>query len=151
VGLPPYIFALRALTVIGPVEVLIHAASSAADTDFTVKLLDVQPDGRAVSLTHLGGVLRARYRKGYERTELLEPGKPDVFRIRLSHVGHTFQPGHRIRLEISSSCVPLVDPNPNTGRDIAAETRCRTAQQTVFHDAERPSHRLLPVWRESQA
>jgi len=134
------------LTVIGPVEAVIHAASSAPDTDFTAKLLDVYPDGRAISLTHVGGVLRARYRMGFERSELLEPEKPEVFRIRLSHAGHTFLPGHRIRLEVSSSCFPLADPNPNTGRDIATETVHQKARQTVFHDADRPSHLLLPVW-----
>jgi len=135
-----------ALTVIGPVETVLYAASSAVDTDFTAKLLDVYPDGRAISLTHVGGVLRARYRKGFERSELLEPEKPEVFRIRLSHAGHTFMPGHRIRLEVSSSCFPLADPNPNTGRNIATETTHQKAQQTVFHDANRASHLLLPVW-----
>lgn len=135
------------LTVIGPVEALIHASSDATDTDFTAKLLDVQPDGRAISLTHVGGILRARYRKGFEQPELLVPGQPEAFRIRLSHVGHTFLPRHRVRLEISSSCFPLADPNPNTGRDIFTETECRVAQQTIFHDDDHPSRLLLPVWR----
>jgi len=135
------------VTVIGPVEALVHIASSATDTDFTAKLLDVTPDGRAISLTHVGGIQRARYRSSLEHPAPLVPGQPDLLRIRLSHVGHTFQPGHRVRLEISSSCFPLVDPNPNTGRDIATETEIRTATQTVLHDAEHPSHLLLPVWR----
>ena len=137
----------EAVTVIGPVEAIIYASSSATDTDFTAKLLDVHPDGRAISLTHVGGVLRARYRTSYSDPVLLEPGRVEMFRIRLSHVGHTFLPGHSIRLEVSSSCFPLVDPNPNTGRDIATETECRLAQQSVFHDLQHPSQLLLPVWR----
>ena len=135
------------LTVLGPVAAELHVTSSAPDTDFTAKLLDVHPDGRAVSLTHVGGVLRARYREGYDRAVPLQPGKPALLRIRLSHVGHTFLPGHRLRLEVSSSCFPMVDPNPNTGTDPATETRGARAQQAVLHAAEHPSHLLLPIWR----
>jgi putative CocE/NonD family hydrolase len=137
------------LTVIGLVEVVLHAASDAPDTDFTAKLLDVDEAGRAISLTHMGGVLRARYRHGFDRPQLLTPGKPERFQIRLSHVGHTFRAGHRIRLEVSSSCFPMIDPNPNTGREIATETECRRAHQTILHDAQHPSHLLLPVWNPS--
>ena len=135
------------LTALGPVEALIHVASDALDTDFTAKLLDVYPDGRAISLTHVGGVLRARYRNGFEQQQLLTPGKAEALRIRMSHVGHTFLAGHRVRLEISSSSFPMADPNPNTGREIATETECRRAGQTIFHDAQHPSHLVLPVWR----
>jgi putative CocE/NonD family hydrolase len=133
------------ITVIGPVELVLHAASDALDTDFTAKLLDLYPDGRAVSLTHFGGILRARYRWGFERPELLVPGRPFELRIRLSHVGHTFLPAHRIRLEVSSSCFPLAEPNTNTGADFATDTLHRKAQQTVLHDAAHPSRLLLPV------
>jgi uncharacterized protein len=133
------------ITVAGPVELVLHAASDALDTDFTAKLIDVFPDGRAVSLTHVGGILRARYRHGFERAESLRPGEPAEMRIRLSHVGHTFLPNHRIRLEVSSSCFPLADPNTNTGADFAADTEHRRAQQTVLHDAAHPSRLLLPV------
>ena len=133
------------LTVVGAVELLLHASSDALDTDFTAKLLDVHPDGRAVSLTHVGGIQRARYRYGFDRAQLLTPGEPFELRIRLSHVGHTFLPAHRIRLEVSSSCFPLADPNTNTGLDIAIDTTPRKAQQTVLHDAAHPSRLLLPV------
>ena len=135
------------LTVIGPVEAVLHVTSSARDTDFTCKLLDVHPDGRAVSLTHVGGVLRARYRYGQHRPEPLVPDRPATLPIRLSHVGHTFLPGHRLRLEVSSSCFPMVEPNTNTGTDPATETRVVRAQQSVLHDADNPSHLLLPIWR----
>jgi putative CocE/NonD family hydrolase len=137
------------LTVIGPVETILYAASTAPDTDFTAKLLDVFPDGRAISLTHVGGVLRARCRNGFDRHELLTPGEPVEFRIRMSHVGHTFRAGHRLRLEVSSSSFPMIDPNPNTGRPIATETETRPAGQTVFHDAQQPSRLMLPVWRQA--
>lgn len=133
------------LTVLGPVEVVLHAASSAPDTDFTAKLLDVQPDGHALSLTHIGGVVRARYRNGCERAQLLTPSEPAEFRIRLAHVGHRFLPRHRIRLEVSSSCFPMVDPNTNTGADFRTDVGHQVAEQTIFHDMQRPSRLLLPV------
>jgi putative CocE/NonD family hydrolase len=133
------------VTVVGPVELVLHAVSDALDTDFTAKLLDVHPDGRAVSLTHVGGVARARYRYGLGRPTPLTPGEPFELQIRLSHVGHTFLPAHRIRLEVSSSCFPLADPNTNTGADFATDTAHRTAEQTVLHDTEHPSRLLLPV------
>jgi putative CocE/NonD family hydrolase len=133
------------LTVVGVVELVLHASSDALDTDFTAKLLDVYPDGRAVSLTHVGGIQRARYRHGFDRAVPLTPREPFELRIRLSHVGHTFLPAHRIRLEVSSSCFPLADPNTNTGADIAIDIAPRKAQQTVFHDALHPSRLLLPV------
>jgi putative CocE/NonD family hydrolase len=137
------------LTVVGAVELVLHASSDALDTDFTAKLLDVYPDGRVVSLTHVGGIQRARYRHGFDRAVALTPGQPVELRIRLSHVGHTFLPTHRIRLEVSSSCFPLADPNTNTGTDIAIDTAPRKAQQTVLHDALHPSRLLLPVMPNS--
>jgi putative CocE/NonD family hydrolase len=137
------------VTVVGPVEVVLIAASDQLDTDFTAKLLDVYPDGRVISLTHVGGILRARYRNGFERPELLARSKPYEFRIKLSHVGHTFLPGHRIRLHVSSSCFPLADPNTNTGGDFRTDTTTLTAAQTVFHDPEHPSRLLLPVLAEA--
>jgi len=133
------------LTVIGPVELVLIAASDQLDTDFTAKLLDVDEQGRAISLTHVGGVLRARYRNGFDKSELLVRSKPYEFRIRLSHVGHTFLPGHRIRLHVSSSCFPLCDPNTNTGGDFRTDVDTLTAAQTIFHDPEHQSRLLLPV------
>ncbi len=137
------------ITVIGAVELVLNAVSDAPDTDFTAKLLDVHPDGRAVSLTHVGGILRARYRHGLDRPEALRPDEPFGLTIRLSHVGHTFQRSHRIRLEVSSSCFPLADPNTNTGGDFATDTAHRKARQTVLHDAAHPSRLILPVMADS--
>jgi putative CocE/NonD family hydrolase len=134
------------LEVIGRVFVNLYASSDAKDTDFTAKILDVYPDGRSLKLgVKAAGILRARYRNGYEKTELLTPGKPELFRIELFDIGHVFLAGHRIRIEISSSCFPDFDPNTNTGNIVATDTEFKIAQQTVYHDSDRPSHVLLPV------
>ena len=132
--------------VLGRVFVELQIASDATETDFTAKLIDVGQDGQAVLLGPVAtGVIRVRYRNGPERTEVLVPGKPTPVRIELFDVGHTFLPGHRIRIEISSSAFPYVDANPNTGRTIATETTTQVARQTVFHDRLRPSRLLLSV------
>lgn len=136
----------KAIEVIGKVEVELYASSDARDTDFTASLSDVYPDGRSVSLGHLPvGIIRARYRDGLHKTELLVPGKPYLFRIEVGHIAHAFLPGHKIRLEISSSAYPLFSPNQNTGNPVATDTEWRSARQTVFHDTDRPSAILLPI------
>ena len=128
------------------VEAIIHAATDGLDTDFTAKLVDVHPDGRALKLGWWdAAAIRARYRNGFEAEELLTPGQEEEYRIKLGHIGHTFLPGHRIRLEVSSSAYPFFAPNPNTGNPVATDTEWRVAQQTVFHDARRPSRLILPV------
>ncbi|MGP3536756.1 CocE/NonD family hydrolase [Microbacterium sp. RD1] len=133
--------------VVGATVVELYAASDARDTDFTARLLDVQPDGRALQLGPwaLGGVVRARFRNGGEREELLEPGRIERYRIDLRDLAHTFSPGHRIRLEISSSYAPVVHPNPNTGDPIATDADYQSAHQTVFHRAGAATHVRLPV------
>jgi uncharacterized protein len=131
------------LEVTGPIVVTLHAASSAPDTDFTAKLVDVRPDGYAQNLTD--GIVRARYRASRERATPLPPGQVTPFTIDCWATSHVFLPGHRIRLEISSSNFPRFDRNLNTGGDQASGTRWQTAQQTVFHDARYPSHVLLPI------
>lgn len=134
------------LDVLGRVFVQLHASSDATDTDFTAKLLDVYPDGRAVALGPIAvGVRRARYRNGYDRTELLVPNKPERFSIELFDIGHSLLPGHRIRVEISSSAAPFISPNPNTGNPIATDTTWKVANQTIYHDRNRASAVLLPV------
>jgi hypothetical protein len=131
------------LEVTGPIVVTLHAASSAPDTDFTAKLVDVRPDGYAQNLTD--GIVRARYRASRERATPLPPGQVTPFTIDCWATSHVFLPCHRIRLEISSSNFPRFDRNLNTGGDQASGTRWQTAQQTVFHDARYPSHVLLPI------
>ena len=131
------------LEVTGPLAVTLFAASSAPDTDFTAKLVDVRPDGFAQNLAD--GIVRARYRNSRETPTPLTPDEVSRFTIDLWATSHVFLPGHRIRVEISSSNFPRFDRNLNTGEDQATATRWQTARQTVFHDPRYPSHIVLPV------
>ncbi|MEO8660962.1 MAG: CocE/NonD family hydrolase [Bryobacteraceae bacterium] len=137
------------LEVIGPVRAVLYVSSSAPDTDFTAKLVDVFPDGQARNLTD--GILRLRYRKGLEQAELMTPGRVYPVTIDVGVTANVFQAGHRIRLEVSSSNFPRFDRNPNTGRAMAGETELRTARQKLWHGPQRPSHLLLPVIPRSNA
>lgn len=120
--------------------------STATDTDFTAKLVDVFPDGQALIVCE--GIVRARYRGGLDKPELLEPGRTYAFDIHVGNTAVQFQPGHRIRLEASSSNFPRYDPNPNTGQDIATERRPVSATQQVAHGPQFPSALLLPIVEE---
>ena len=131
------------IEVTGPVILKLWAASSAPDTDFTAKLVDVHPNGLAVNLTY--GIMRARYRDGYDKPTLIEPGRPYEYTIRLNPTSILFQRGHRIRLDVSSSDFPNFDRNHNTGADFWSDTELRIAHQQVFHDSARPSRLILPV------
>jgi putative CocE/NonD family hydrolase len=133
------------LEVTGPVRLVLVASSSAVDTDWTAKLVDEYPDGRAIGV--VDGILRARYRHGFERPVLLRPDEPETFTIELGATSMLFRAGHRLRLEISSSNFPRFARHPNTGGDLAAAgvEDLRIARQTVFHDAARPSYLELPV------
>ncbi len=126
----------QALTVLGPAQLTLHAATDGRDTDFVAKILDVTPEGKVISLSQMPGVMRARYRNGYESQELVVPDQPFELQITLPDVGHCFLPGHRLRLEISSSCFPLVDPNTNTGEDFRSDCTTRVARQRVFSGAK---------------
>ncbi len=133
----------RGLEVTGPVKVILHAASDAPDTDFAAKLIDVFPDGRAINLCE--GMLRARYRESLSRPKLLEPGKVYEFTIDLVGTSNVFLPGHRIRVDVTSSHFPQFDANPNTGEAFGTGTRTRVARQTIHHAGTQLSHVLLPV------
>lgn len=130
------------LTVAGPVRVALWAATDAPDTDWTAKLVDVHPDGRAVSLCD--GIIRARFRESLNEPRPVRPGEAACYAIDLASTAYRFPAGHRVRLEISSSNFPRFDPNPNTGGVIATETAARPAVQHLLHDAERPS--ALELW-----
>jgi uncharacterized protein len=131
------------MEVIGPVQAVLYVATSAKDTDFTAKLVDVFPDGYARNLTD--GILRLRYRNSLEKPELAKEG--EIYRITIDAgvTSNVFLKGHRIRLEISSSNFPRFDRNPNTGGSLMDETRLWKASQTVYHDRGHPSHLLLMV------
>lgn len=131
--------------VTGPVTLVLYVRAATPDTDFTGKLVDVYPDGRAMILTD--GILRARYRNGFDQPELMNPGEIYRLEIDLVATANVFPAGHRIRLEVSSSNFPRFDRNTNSGGVIAQETAAdfRLASNEIFHDAERASHLLLPV------
>ena len=132
------------LTIIGNVRCALHAMSSAPDTDWVVRLTDVHPDGFSRLLCD--GILRARYRGSQTQPELLTPNQVYEFNVDLWATANTFKAGHRIRVAVTSSCFPRFDRNLNTGvANNAAGGTGQTALNTVFHDAKRPSHIVLPV------
>jgi putative CocE/NonD family hydrolase len=131
------------LEVTGPVTVVLHAVTSAEDTDFTGKLVDVSPAGTAMNLTE--GILRARYRDTTEHASLIQPRDIYEYKIDLVSTSNLFRKGHRIRVEISSSNFPRFDRNLNTALEPWEESQPRTAVQTVFHSAEYPSRIILPI------
>jgi putative CocE/NonD family hydrolase len=136
------------LTVIGPVTLRLYAASSAVDTDFVARLVDVFPDGRAYNLTD--GIIRASCRDvDFSRPEatapsLIEPGRAYAYDIDLWATANTFKRGHRVRLEITSSNFPRWDRNLNTGESGVNSFRTSIAHQTILHDANHPS--VLRLW-----
>ena len=129
--------------VTGPIELHLWAASSAPDTDFTAKLVDVGACGYARNVQD--GIVRARYRNAATPAEPIHPGEVYEYTIDLGATSNVFKAGHCMRLEISSSNFPRFDRNPNTGRPIGDETELRTALQTILHDAEHPSRVVLPI------
>jgi len=131
------------LEVTGLVKVELFANSSAVDTDFTAKLVDVWPDGFAQNLTE--GIVRARYRDSQEQPGLMNPGQTYRFTLDLWSTSNLFRKGHRLRLEISSSNFPRFDRNLNTGEDNASAQKSVAATNAVYHDAEHPSALILPI------
>jgi putative CocE/NonD family hydrolase len=133
--------------VTGPINATIFASTSAPDTDFIVRLLDVEPDGTAYNLTE--GIIRTRFRKSiYDPPELLDPGEIFPYEIELLPTSNVFLAGHRIAVHITSSSFPMYDRNPNTGHTQGMDTELRVAHQTIFHDAARSSHVKLPIIQE---
>lgn len=131
--------------VTGFVELKVFVSSTAVDTDITAKLVDVFPDGRAINLCD--GVLRLRYRNGLSQPELMTPGEVYEVTVPMSVTSNVFLPGHRIRLDISSSNFPHFDRNSNTGGVISSEALedMAVADTTVHHGAARPSRLVLPI------
>ncbi len=129
--------------VTGPVVAEVYASSSAVDTDFTAKLVDVWPNGYAQNLTD--GIIRARHRNSFEKEELMQPGQVYKFTIDLWATSNVFLAGHRLRVDISSSNFPRFDRNLNTGEDQAKATRMLKATNSIFHDRDHPSAVVLQV------
>jgi putative CocE/NonD family hydrolase len=129
--------------VTGLISVELFASSSAVDTDFTAKLVDVWPNGFAQNLTD--GIIRARYRNSFEKPEWMEPGQVYKFTIDRWATSNVFLAGHRLRVDTSSSNFPRFDRNLNTGEDQGPGTHMVKATNTIFHDREHPSAIILPV------
>jgi putative CocE/NonD family hydrolase len=134
----------RPLDVAGPLVFILYAASSARDTDWHVRLVDVHPDGYAQFLAH--GVLRARFRESFAEPSLLTPGAAERYEIDVTATANRFVPGHRIRVEITSSWFPRYERNLGGGTENPFfEVEPVVAEQTVFHDANRASCIVLPL------
>ena len=133
----------RDVEVTGPITLTLFASSNAPDTDFTGTLVDVHPDGRAICLCE--GIVRARYRESVEEPTLITPCEVYEFEVDMWETSNLFKAGHRIRLEISSSNFPRFDRNMNTGARPGFDTEMKVAEQTIYHDARRPSRLTLPV------
>ncbi len=137
----------RPLDAAGPVSVELFVSSDRPDTDFTAKLVDVHPDGRPISLTD--GILRARFRNGFDREELLEPGAIARVTIDLASIAHRFEAGHRIRLEVSSSNYPRFLPNPNMAEPANTRTDAQPAVNNIHRGGAAPSALQLHVLPEA--
>ena len=134
----------RTVEVTGPIRATLYAASSAPDTDWVVRLIDLAPDGYARNIQD--GIVRARYRAGKGApASPIEPGKVYRYDVDMWATSNAFLPGHRIRIEVTSSNFPRFDRNLNTGEDPATGTRMAVAHQRVLHSALYPSHVLLPI------
>ncbi|MED1470036.1 CocE/NonD family hydrolase [Bacillus salipaludis] len=132
----------EAIEVTGQVKVKLWASTDAKDTDFTAKLVDTAPDGKALILTE--GIVNAKYRNGFQPEKELT-GEVVEYEIDLWATSNVFLQGHRITLEISSSSSPHYLPNPNTGKSLVESKQTRTAKQTIFHNEQYPSKLILPV------
>ncbi len=133
------------LLLIGEVSLLLYAQSDVCDFDLYAKLLDVYPEGKAIFLTD--GIIRARFREGWDQPKLMNPEEINLFTIDLWHLGHMMRKGHRIRCTVSSGALGRFDINPCTGGDLAEETKSSKAKVTIFHNQKYPSSLVLPVWR----
>ena len=131
------------LTLLGEPQAELFVAADVPDADLMLWLAECRADGSTVQLA--GGQLRLRYREGFDRERLLNPGEPVRVNIPLTYIGHRVPAGSRLRLLIGGSNFPAADPNPHTGEPIATAVALRTALQTVFHDDGRPSHIVLPT------
>jgi len=130
--------------VTGRVRAKLYVSSDCRDTDFTVKLTDVYPDGRSMLLTD--GILRTRFRESIERESLLTPGEVYELTVDLWCTSIIFNRGHKVRVAVSSSNYPRFDPNPNTGRPLRADNKTQIATNTLHLSKRYPSRIVMPVY-----
>ncbi len=133
----------KGIEVTGKLNAVLYVSSSAKDTDFTAKLIDVYPDGRAYNIEE--GILRARYREGQDKEVWMKKGKVYKIHVDMDATSNYFAPGHRIRIEVSSSNFPRFDRNLNTGGNNYDEVKWVKAKNTIHHSRIYPSHLLLPI------
>ena len=137
------------LEITGPVDVFLWISSSATDTDFTAKLIDVYPPNpdypEGYDLNLADSIIRTRFRNGFEREEMMAPGETYKVKVSLPPISNLFKVGHRLRIDVSSSNFPRFDINPNTGEPLGRHTHTITAHNTVYLDRQRPSQVVLPV------
>lgn len=138
--------------VAGPIEVVLFASSTAVDTDFTAKLIDVYPPSSdfpaGFDMNISDALIRASYRDDRHTRDLIEPGEVYRLVIRPFATANVFKKGHRIRVDISSSNFPRFDVNPNTGEPLGKNRRTVTADNTIYHSEDYPSHILLPILKQ---
>jgi putative CocE/NonD family hydrolase len=139
----------ESVEVTGPALVRLWVGSTVPDTDFTAKLVDVYPPSddypRGYHMNLSDSLIRCRFREGWDREVFMEPGGVYAVEIALPPTSNLFAAGHRIRLDVSSSNFPRLDVNSNTGEPVGRHTHQRAAHQTVYADAEHPSHVVLPI------
>jgi uncharacterized protein len=137
------------VAVIGPLKIVLHVSSNCVDTDFTAKLIDVHPGNadypRGYAMNLADGILRCRYRDSWEQPEFMTPGQVYEIEIEPYATCNLFKAGHRIRLDVSSSNFPRYDLNYNTGEPEGRARRKQIALNTVYVDAARASHIVLPI------
>jgi len=131
------------LTIAGPVKMSLFASTDGPDTDWMVKLVDVAPNGFAMNIAE--GILRARFRLGLSKPQLLKAGEVYEFTVDMVGTANVFLPGHRIRVDVMSSNFPQFSVNPNTGEALAAAGAGRKAKNSVFFGGSHASAVILPV------
>jgi putative CocE/NonD family hydrolase len=131
------------ITIAGPVKIKLDASTDGPDTDWMIKLIDVYPNGLSMPVSE--GILRARFREGLDKINLLTPDKVYSYDIEMTGTANVFLPGHKIRVDITSSNFPQFDRNPNTGDPLGSSGRTRIARQIVYHGGVHPSYIVLPV------
>lgn len=131
------------ISIAGNIWATVYASSSCLDTDWVVRLTDVDMEGRSIKLSD--GILRARYRHGFDRSALLTPGVMEEFTVKMTHVAHTFQKGHRLRVHITSGAENFIFPNSNTGENESTVATLLSATQTIGLGGNTPSCLYLPI------
>jgi putative CocE/NonD family hydrolase len=131
------------LTIAGEISAVFYAASSARDTDWVLRLLDVDGEGNARQLSE--NLIRAKFRNGFEKIELLEPGRVEKYTLLMESNGWRIPAGHRLRLHVQSSAINIVFPNTNTGDSPFTDTNMVIARNSIYHGGRYPSHIKIPV------